>query len=61
MERATHRGGGAIGGGRFVLMVYPDDDLAVVIATNLMGAMPDAFVDDVAGFFVPDMSPTHSN
>ncbi|RSZ59477.1 beta-lactamase family protein [Massilia atriviolacea] len=42
-----------IGGGRSAFYVYPDDDLAVIILTNLAGARPDQLIDTVAGFYVP--------
>ncbi|NHZ98109.1 serine hydrolase domain-containing protein [Massilia sp. CCM 8734] len=41
------------GGGRSAFYVYPDDDLAVIILTNLAGGRPDQLIDTVAGFYVP--------
>jgi tetratricopeptide (TPR) repeat protein len=46
------------GGGRAALFVYPDDDLAVVILTNLMGGAPVSFIDEVAGYYIPSMHPS---
>lgn len=43
----------ATGGSRAAFFVYPEDDLAVVILTNLAGAFPEEFVDELAGFYVP--------
>jgi hypothetical protein len=44
-----------IGGARSALFIYPDDDLAVVILTNLQGAFPEELIDDVAGYYIPEM------
>lgn len=53
--RPEHRAVGPTGGGRAALFIYPDDDLTVVILTNLLGAAPEFFIDEVAGYFIPDM------
>ena len=53
IERERHRALAGIGGGRAAFFVYPDDDLAVVILTNLQGGAPHVFIDTVAAFFVP--------
>lgn len=46
----------ATGGGRAAFFVYPDDDLAVVVLTNLAGAFPEEFIDELAGFYDPEIS-----
>lgn len=51
--RARHRAVIATGGGRSAFFVYPDDDLAVVVLTNLAGAYPEDFIDEIAGYFNP--------
>ncbi|MBT5185587.1 MAG: tetratricopeptide repeat protein [Kordiimonadaceae bacterium] len=45
----------AIGGNRTAFAVYPEDDLSVIILTNLMGGLPDTFIDEVAGYYIPEM------
>jgi CubicO group peptidase (beta-lactamase class C family) len=40
------------GGGQSAVAVYPNDDLSIVILTNLAGARPENLVDDVAEFYV---------
>jgi len=55
MSRATHRAMAPIGGNWAALFVYPDDDLSVVVLTNLQGSHPEMFVDDIAACFVPDI------
>ncbi len=53
ISRPTHRAVAPIGGNWAALFIYPDDDLPVVILTNLQGAHPESFVDEVACYFVP--------
>mgnify|MGYP000545439759 CR=1 FL=1 len=53
--RPDHPAAVAIGGNRTVFGVYPDDNLSIVILTNLMGGLPDQFIDEVAGFYIPEM------
>lgn len=47
-----HRAVGGIGGGRSTLFVYPDDGVAVVVMTNLVGANPQNMIDTVAGYYI---------
>jgi len=35
--------------------VYPNDDLAVIILTNLAGGQPEQMIDTVAGFYLPTL------
>lgn len=44
-----------IGGRRSAFFVYPKDDLAVVVLTNLAGANPEEFVAEIAGAFYPEL------
>ena len=53
--RTAHKAVAPIGGNWSAFFIYPDDDLSVVILTNLQGSHPEAFVDEVAGYFVPDI------
>ncbi|WP_448662993.1 serine hydrolase domain-containing protein [Sphingomonas sp. CJ20] len=43
---------GGIGGGRSTFFVYPDDGVAVIVMTNLVGANPQNLVDRIAGFYL---------
>lgn len=45
----------SVGGNRAALMVYPENDLGIVVITNLMGASPEDFIDEIAGLFLPGM------
>lgn len=55
MTRAEHPAAAAVGGGRSAVIVYPKDDLAIIVLTNLMGGSPESFIDELAGMFIPDM------
>jgi len=43
------------GGNRSAFFIYPQDDLAIVVLTNLADAVPEYFIDDIAGFYIPEM------
>ncbi|WP_225309642.1 serine hydrolase domain-containing protein [Larkinella humicola] len=43
------------GGGRSALFVYPEDDLSVIVLTNLAGSSPEEFIDELAGFYNPEI------
>lgn len=53
--RELHPAVAPVGGGRSALFVYPKDGLAIIVLTNLSGGSPDAFIEGLAGFFIPDM------
>ena len=55
VERSQHRALMCGGGARAALAIYPDDDLTVIILTNLLGASPVQFVDGVAAFYLPSL------
>lgn len=55
VTRSSHPAVAPVGGGRSAFFLYPKDDLAIVVLTNLMGANPDQFIDEIAGFYYPDM------
>ncbi|MYN41122.1 serine hydrolase [Duganella sp. FT109W] len=53
--RAEHPAAGPIGGMRSTFFVYPKDDLSVILLTNLQGANPENFADEVAAYYIPEM------
>jgi CubicO group peptidase (beta-lactamase class C family) len=53
--RQEHPAVAPVGGGRSALLVYFKDYFSVVVLTNLMGANPEQFIDEIAGFYMPDM------
>lgn len=48
----TRRALGGIGGGRSTFFVYPDDGVAVIVMTNLVGANPQNLVDTIADYYI---------
>lgn len=56
--RDAHPAVAPIGGMRSTFFVYPKDDLAVVVLTNLQGANPELFIDELASYYIPDMAPS---
>jgi len=54
-NRPQHFAAGGYGGNRSAFFVYPQDDLAVVLLTNLSGCRPETFIDAVAAYYIPDM------
>jgi CubicO group peptidase (beta-lactamase class C family) len=55
VTRKEHPAVGPVGGGRSALFVYTSDDLSIVVLTNLMGSNPDRFIDEIAGYYIPEM------
>ncbi len=43
------------GGGRSAFLVYPNDDLAIIVLTNLGGSSPENFIEELAGYYNPDI------
>ena len=54
--RPEHRAVGMSGGGRSAFLIYPDDDLAVIVLTNLGGSSPENFLEEIAGYYNPEHS-----
>lgn len=48
---SPHRQLAGIGGARAAFVVYPDDGLAVVVLTNLVGANPERFIPKIAELY----------
>jgi len=44
------------GGGRSVYCIYPDDNFAVVVLTNLGGSSPEDFIDEFVAYFEPEIA-----
>lgn len=55
VERDEHPAVAPVGGMRSTLFVYPKDNLSIVVLTNLQGSNPEWFVDEIAGYYFPDM------
>lgn len=55
ISRTEHPAVAPVGGGRSAVFVYPNDNLSIIVLTNLSGGSPDVFIDELAGLFIPDM------
>jgi CubicO group peptidase (beta-lactamase class C family) len=53
--REQHPAVAPSGGNRSAFFIYPEDKLSIVVLTNLMGGIPSLFIDDIAGFYIPEM------
>ncbi|HET7819363.1 MAG TPA: serine hydrolase [Bacteroidia bacterium] len=53
--RPKHKAIGMTGGVRSALIIYPDDNLAVVVLTNLKGCQPFNFIEEIASCYNPDI------
>jgi len=51
--RPKHTSYVPFGGAKAAFAMYPEDDVAVVILTNLQGSMPERFIDRVAAYYIP--------
>jgi CubicO group peptidase (beta-lactamase class C family) len=60
INRPKHPVVAATGGSRSAFYIYPEDDLAIVILTNLVFANPEQLMDAVAGYYIPDLRFAHS-
>ena len=56
IRRAEHPAITPTGGDRAAIFIYPEDDLTVIVLTNLMGASPQKFVDRIAAQYIPDLA-----
>lgn len=59
VTRAEHPAVGPVGGMRSAFFVYPQDELAIIVLSNVQGASPEYFIDEVAGYYLPDMKQSH--
>jgi CubicO group peptidase (beta-lactamase class C family) len=55
ITRPEHPAVAPVGGGRSAVFVYPNDNLSIIVLTNLAGGSPDVFIDELAGLFIADM------
>lgn len=51
LETSPHRQVAGMGGARAAFIVYPDDRLAIIVLTNLVGANPQNFIPKIAEFY----------
>jgi len=53
--RPKHPAAAPIGGGRASLFIYFQDDISVIVLTNLTGCSPESLVEGVAKFYIPSL------
>ena len=56
IRRAEHPAITPTGGDRAAIFIYPEDDLTVIVLTNLLGAGPQRFADKIAAQYLPDLA-----
>ncbi len=54
IKRENHPGVSPFGGGRASFTIYPDDDLAIILFTNLSGLYTFEMIDEIAEFYYED-------
>jgi len=55
IDREDHAAVASVGGDRSALVIYPENNLSIVVITNLMGAGPESFIDEIANFYIANM------
>jgi CubicO group peptidase (beta-lactamase class C family) len=55
IDRPVHPAVYVAGGNSSALLIYPKDNLTIVVVSNLIGTNPKSFIDEIAGFYLPDM------
>lgn len=55
IQRPMHPAFALTGGARAAVFIYPNDDLTVIVLSNLMGASPQAFIDKIAALYLPGL------
>lgn len=53
LATSPHLQVGGMGGARAAFIVYPDEGLAIVVLTNLVGSNPQNFIPKIAEFYLP--------
>jgi len=53
--REKHPAVSATGANASTLIIYPEDNLSIVVLGNLSGGEPIFFIDEIAGFYIPEM------
>ena len=51
IKRNNHPAVASLGGGRAAFIIYPKDNLVIILFTNLTGSYPEEIVEKIAGFY----------
>lgn len=51
MIRGDKQMPGGVGGGRAAVFIFPDRELAIIVLSNRLGASPEVWIEEAAGFF----------
>jgi CubicO group peptidase (beta-lactamase class C family) len=55
IARDKHSAVSSSGANASTLIIYPEDNLSIVVLGNLSGGEPIFFIDEIAGFYIPEM------
>jgi CubicO group peptidase (beta-lactamase class C family) len=55
ISRAKHSAIASLGGGRAAFIIYPKDNLIIILFTNLTGVFPEEIIEKIAKLYVPDI------
>ncbi|MFC3033037.1 serine hydrolase [Pseudoalteromonas fenneropenaei] len=56
VQRKYHPAASASGADAVTMITYPEDNISIVVLTNLLGSLPIAFVDEIAAYYIPDFN-----
>jgi CubicO group peptidase (beta-lactamase class C family) len=51
VTRPDHPAVASVGGGRSAIFIYPKENVTVIVLTNLQGASPENFIDQIAEYY----------
>lgn len=51
VTRPDHPAVATVGGGRSAIFIYPKENLSIIVLTNLQGASPENFIDEIAKYY----------
>jgi CubicO group peptidase (beta-lactamase class C family) len=52
--RQNHPAVAPLGGGRAAFIIYPKDNLTIILFTNLTGIFPEEIIEKIAAFYIPN-------
>ncbi|MNX53272.1 Beta-lactamase [compost metagenome] len=56
ITRQKHSAVAPIGGGRAAFIIYPKDNLTIILFTNLTGSYPEEIIEKIAKLYIADIS-----